>query len=245
MKSYANFVYLRNLLASCPDENSVVIGVYNRIFKPRVKIVAEDCQTKIGTPRPVNNRAVGYLQIDNSDLPIIPSQVTALLNSNVRTTYVRSVESCHASITYPDGRVENGICRKCLHGSYEYIDPDFDRITIQNVVDYPLLATVPAVGQLVAFDFTGEESLKFLTYLSSTYSGNILGIRSYLQTPLPLREGLLVSFLPDQIVALFTREVTDTKTVSQLELNYANSISFKLEKVLFLLTQYILGYYSK
>ena len=236
MKSYANFVYLRNLLASCPDENSVVIGVYNRIFKPRVKIVAEDCQTKIGTPRPVNNRAVGYLQIDNSDLPIIPSQVTALLNSNVRTTYVRSVESCTS---------EGGICRKCLHGSYEYIDPDFDRITIQNVVDYPLLATVPAVGQLVAFDFTGEESLKFLTYLSSTYSGNILGIRSYLQTPLPLREGLLVSFLPDQIVALFTREVTDTKTVSQLELNYANSISFKLEKVLFLFTQYILGYYSK
>lgn len=236
MKSYANFVYLRNLLASCPDENSVVIGVYNRIFKPRVKVVSEDCGTRIGTQRPVNSRVVGYLQVDNSDTPIVPSQVTTLLNDNVRTTYVRSIESCNS---------EGGICRKCLHGSYEYIDPDFDRSTVLTTGDYPLLSTVPAVGEYVSFDFTGETSLKFLTYLSNTYSGNVLGIRSYLQTPLPLREGLFTTFLPDQIVALFVREVTDTKTVSQLELNYANTISFKLEKVLFLLTQYILGYYSR
>lgn len=236
MKSYANFVYLRNLLASCPIENSVVYGMYNRVFKPVVTIVEEDCGTRIGTQRPVNNLAVGYLQIDNSDTPIIPSQVVSLLTAGTKLTYIRSVESCIS---------EGGICRKCLHGSYEYIDPDFDRTTVLAEIDYPLIATVPSVGEAISFDFTGETSTRFLTYLADTYSGNVLGIRSYLRAPLPLREGLFLKFLPDAIMSLFTREVADTQTVSQLELNYANSISFKLEKVLFLLTQYILGYYSK
>lgn len=235
MKTYANFVYMGNMLAQCPDVNPVIYGVYTRLFKPRVKIVEEDCGTRIGSNRPVNANVVGSLEVGNTDTPIIASRVSTLLQQNKPFVPVRSVESCVS---------QGGICRKCLHGSYEYIDPDYDKTTLTDVMSYPSLTTVPAVDTYLAMDFTGEKSLPYLTYLSNTYSGQILGLRSYLTNPLPLREGLLRDYIPDAILPLFVREVTDSGMVQTMELNYANSLSSKLEKTLFLFSQYFLGYYS-
>lgn len=235
MKTYANFIYLGNLLAQCPgpEVNPVIYGVYQRLFKPKVKIVAEDCGTKIGTIRPVNNKLVWSLELKNSDIPVDSDRVKHLLENGITHTPIRSVESCLS---------EGGICRKCLYGSYQYVDPAFDKTTLTS---YPLFSTVPSVGSSIAMDFTGTKSVPFLTYLTNTYSGQVLGMKSYLSDPLPLREGLLRSYIPDPVLTIFIQNITDAGYIPTLELNYANSLNSKLEKVLFLFSQHFLGYYTK
>lgn len=239
MKTYANFLYLGNLLAQCPDTNPVIYGLYNRLFKPTVKIVEEDCGTKVGQVRPLiptSNKSVGYIELSNLDIPMTPVRIKTLLANTTLTSFrARVLPACTS---------EGGICRKCLWSSYEYINPLFDRNTIVNTVDYPSIATVPNVGESINFDFTLAKSTLFLSHLVNGYVGSLLGMKSYLLEGLPLRESLLRERLPDTIVSFAHREIADTGLVSVPNLSYAEKIEDNLERVLYLLGQYVVGYYT-
>lgn len=239
MKTYANFLYLGNLLAQCPEDNPIIFGAYRRLFKPNVAIVEEDCGTKVGESRPLiptSNRSVGYIELDNSDTPVTPVRIQTLLaNTDLTKLRVRVVSACTS---------EGGICRKCLWGSYRYLDPLFERNTIVNVWNYPDLSTVPPTGDSIAFDFTGVDSAYFLSELANGYVGSLLGMKSYLLERLPLRASLLRSFLPEPIVAMVQREITDGGLVPQASLDYATRLDDTLERTLYLLSQYVVGYYT-
>lgn len=239
MKTYANFLYLGNLLAQCPDENSVIYGLYNRLFKPTVRIVEEDCGTKVGQVRPIiptSNKSVGYIELSNLDIPMTPVRIKTLLANTTLTSFRARVLPACTSI--------GGICRKCLWASYEHIDPLFDRNTIVNTIDYPDISTVPNVGESISFDFTLAKSTLFLSHLVNGYVGSLLGMKSYLLDGLPLRESLLRDRLPDSIVSFSHREIADTGLVSAPILAYAEKIDDNLERVLYLLSQYVVGYYT-
>ena len=239
MKTYANFLYLGNLLAQCPDTNPVIYGLYTRLFKPTIKIVEEDCGTKVGQIRPIiptSNKSVGYIELSNLDTPMTPVRIRTLLANTPLTSFrVRLLPACTST---------GGICRKCLWASYEYIDPLFNRNDIVGTVDYPNISTVPTVGQSVSFDFTLAKSTLFLSHLVNGYSGSLLGMKSYLLDGLPLRGSLLREKLPDNIVSFAHREIADTGLVSTSNLAYAEKLEDNLERVLYLLGQYIVGYYT-
>lgn len=239
MKTYANFLYLGNLLAQCPTVNPIIYGVYKRIFTPVVKIIEEDCETKVGETRlliPTSNKSVGYIELDNSDTPVTPVRIQTLLaNTDLNILKVRVLSSCTST---------GGICRKCLWASYEKLDPGFDRNTILSTGGYPLLSTVPAVGQSIPFDFTGANSTYFLSHLTKGYVGSLLGMKSYLLDGLPLRASLFRDLLPDTIVGMVQREIADSGFVPQASLDYASRLDDNLERILYLLSQYVVGYYT-
>lgn len=232
-RTFANFIYLGNLYSQNPSTDPVIKGMYDIIFKPIVKIVDEDCGTKLGDNRALGSLVRGYLELSNGDAPITPSRIQFLTQQKVPTVYIRNIASCAST---------GGICRKCLHGSYQYIDPSFDRTLITIPADYPDIATVPAIGTSIRFDFT-EDTTRFLSYLSRGYSGAVLGMRTYIQDKLPLKEELYQGLLSEQKVAQFIRSVEDQNLVGTLEIEYGTKISDNIEKVLFLLAQYFIAYY--
>lgn len=241
MKTFANFLYIGNLLAQCPEGNAVITGAYNRVFKPLVKIIEEDCGTKVGEVRDATTKSVGLLEVYNdqtstTNVPITPERIQYLISNTTRTKVnVRTLRSC-ASV--------GGVCRKCLHASYQWIDPTFDRLVVMSVGDYPPMTLVPAVGQSHRFDFTGASSGLLLSYLAKTYNGSLLGMKSYFLQDIPVRPDLLRSYVPENVASFLIREVTDTGLVSPITIQYVTKMEDTLEQVLYLLSQYFVGYYT-
>lgn len=238
MRSFANFIYFGNIYNAVPMGNAHVKGAYDRIFRPFVKIVEEDCGTNLGMSSAVNENVIGRLELNNSDLPIASgagNRYQYLLQNSISTIQARVVSSCTST---------GGICRKCLWGSYEHIDANWatDRLLLDNPANYPLLSTVPVVGTNFRFDFTSDPT-PFLSHLARTYSGSVLGMKTYLNDSLPLKESIFQDSLKDQVVSTFYRAVSDSGAVSAIDLEYASGLNDNLEKVLFLLAQYSLGFY--
>lgn len=235
MRSFANFIYFGNTYLPINFGNAYVKGAYDRIFKPLVKIVEEDCGTKLGATQAVNEKVIGRLELSNSDTPIAAgagNRYQYLLQNLIPFVQTRAVSSC-TSI--------GGICRKCLWGSYEYIDPNWstNRLVLDNPANYPSLSTIPAVGSQFKFDFTSDPT-PFQSYIARTYSGSVMGIKTYLNDTLPLKEAIFQESLKDNVVAPFCRAMEDSGKVSFIDLEYAKTINDNLEKVLFLIAQ---GYY--
>ena len=241
MKTFANFLYMGNLLAQCPEGNAVITGAYNRVFKPLIKIIEEDCGTKVGEVRDATIKSVGLLevykdQMSVTNVPITPARIQHITSSTARTKVnVRTLRSCTS---------EGGVCRKCLHASYQWIDPTFDRLMVMSVGDYPPMTLVPAVGQSHRFDFTGASSGLLLSYLAKTYNGSLLGMKSYFLQDIPVRPDLLRSYVPENVASFLIREVTDTGLVSPITIQYVTKMEDTLEQVLYLLSQYFVGYYT-
>lgn len=242
MKTYADFLYLGNLLAQCPEDNKVVLGAYNKVFRPYVKIVEEDCNRKTGEPVAISSKCVGLVEIYNNtanstNVPITRFRIKDMFdNQEGRKFYVRSLSSCVST---------GGICRRCLHSSYQWIDESFNRSSIQVTSDYPSLSGVPVVGTYFKFDFTGKNSVLLLSHLTKTYNGSLLGMKSYLLDKLPISHTLLNSFLPEQVTSYLLREVSDTELVPTMTLQYVQNISDPLEKTLYILSQYFFNYYTQ
>ncbi|HET8689666.1 MAG TPA: hypothetical protein VFM18_23920 [Methanosarcina sp.] len=232
-RTFANFIYLGNLYSQNPSTSPAIKGMYELIFKPLVSIIEEDCGTKLGDNLAVGSQIRGFIELSNGDAPITPTRINFLVQHKVPSVYVRNVASCAS---------DGGVCRKCLYGSYQYLDPSFNRLLVTVPGDYPALSTVPAVGATVRLDFTGDTS-KFLSYMANGYSGAVLGMKSYLHEKLPLREGLYLKSLTEQKVAMFIREIMDENIVGTLEIEYGTKIGDNIEKVLFLLAQYFIAYY--
>lgn len=223
MRTFANFIFLGNTFNAVPQGNLFVKSTYSAIFKPTVEIVAEDCGTKLGLSKRVTTGLVNKVQLKASGPGTILtlSAVQTLSHNKIKFVPIRSVAACTAP---------GGICRRCMWAS-----PELYGQTV------PTLSAVPAVGSKVPLNFTSNTT-PFLSYLSKSFSGSVTGSRTYLNDRLPLREELLEKNLSEGLVASFTRAVTDSGVVGPLDLEYASNCNSNLEKCLFLLYQYSVGY---
>lgn len=159
------------------------------------------------------------VNVDNNTV-ITPQRETFLLQSDATTIRTRNVGSCTSV---------GGVCRTCLFGTL-------------NRTDYPTLDSAPKIGTNYKFDYTSSTT-EFLSYVADTYSGNLLGFKSYFQTKLPLPYSWYAKSISDSKKIAFTRKVIDSGYVGVLEIDYAQNLSDNVECVLFLLAQYIVGYY--
>lgn len=223
MRTFANFIFIGNALSEVPQGNLFVKSTYNAIFKPTVEIVVGDCGTKLGLSKRLTLDLVGKVRL-NATGPgsiLTEPQIQALLAAKVKYLPIRSLSSCTA---------KGGICRRCL-----WANPELYGQTS------PVFSAVPAVGSKVPLDFTSNTT-PYLSYLAKTFSGSVTGTRTYLNDRLPLREELLEKNLPEGLLASFVRAIEDSGVVGQLDLEYASNINSNLEKCLFLLYQYSVGY---
>lgn len=85
----------------------------------------------------------------------------------------------------------------------------------------------------------------FHSYLAHTYSGGMLGFKPFSKDKLPLREGLLISMVTDNDIAVAYRRVSKMPSIPPDLLQYLNSIEQKLEKILFLIMLYGMFTYVK
>jgi hypothetical protein len=69
-------------------------------------------------------------------------------------------------------------------------------------------------------------------------------MKSYMTENLPINPVLYRSYLNDDVVSFIQRQVEDTGLVPRIALSYAEKIDDNLERTLYLLSQYIVGYYT-
>lgn len=236
MRTFDTFINFENTFESVPTVSATIKGMYQRVFRPTVKIIEEDCLTKIGLTTSIDPDVVGRVRVyDNTEITTNAYTQMVPPNSGYNgIVHLRSVSSCTSV---------GGICRRCLHANYEYIDPTWNTTRLTLVPGgYPDQSAIPVVGKTFRFDFT-KQVTPFWSHLSRSYSGSILGSKSYLNDRLPLREGIYQQALSDQQVGMFVRAVEDSNIVNALDMQYAKSLNDPLEKVLFLLAQYSITYY--
>jgi hypothetical protein len=233
-RSFTNFLLFEGILDNLPDTNPRLVAFANKLLHPRVPIIEDDCETKLGDVVKLTRDAVGKVSLFSygtfeydsgsgvefttilADDILIDDQVTGLLTTFTQIS-TRSMPTCTS---------EGGICRKCLRGS--------------NQEDYPDLIDVPAIGTF--FEVDDNITRPYLTYLAETYSGSLLGFKSFIQDKLPIREGLIRDLISDAELSSMYRELSKIGSMDAKYLAYGDTINDKLEKALFILVMY--GFFS-
>lgn len=234
MRSITNFLLFETIFDNLPLNNQSIVNFANKIFSPNLDIVAEDCGTKLGTLVNTGSSAVGRVSLLSygtftfetgvglvevtveADDILTTDMVTGLLSANVNPVATRNITSCTAP---------GGLCRKCIRGS----NPD----------EYPLVDDVPAVGQ--KFKVVSDTNRGFLSYLTDTHTGGLLGFQSLEtenQALLPVREELIRSKISPAELSQVFRLVSKIESADDKFLDYARDMKDPLEKALFLILMY-------
>ena len=229
-RSFTNYLLFENIFDNLPVTNRRLYNFAQKVLHPRVRITSDDCQTKLGNIITLDKTAVDKVSlftygtfIYNSGANDITetiqaedvltdSKVIALLTQYTQVA-TRDLASCTA---------EKGICRKCIRGSY--------------LNDYLSVSDVPPVDS--TFRITGNPTRPFLTHLTNTYSGSLLGFKSFISDRLPLREELIRSIVSEAELAQMYRELSKLPSVDENLLEYCGNISDKLEKTLMIIMLY-------
>jgi hypothetical protein len=108
MRSYSGFLLLEDVLDFAPTDNGDLYNFLQKTIRPTVKLVEEDCLTKIGRSIDVNFEIQGFKELA-TDLPITRTRINDLLAVGQYFVAIRSLYSCVS---------KDGICRACYNGSY-------------------------------------------------------------------------------------------------------------------------------
>lgn len=233
MRSLTNFLLMETIFDSIPPTNPKISSFASRVLSPSFKIVEDDCGTRLGRVISLGASAVGRVSlfsygtfsyqtsggtvsetIEMDDI-LTESKVTALL-TNQSTVATRSISTCTST---------NGLCRKCIRGSFPEL--------------YPTIVDVPPIGE--SFRVNPPRKVDYLTYLTETHTGGLLGFKSLGKEGdaiLPVREELIRSKIQDGELAQIFREVSNIPSVDAKFVQYASNIDDKLEKALFLILMY-------
>lgn len=233
MRSITNFLLFETIFDSIPNNNSQVYSVASRILDPSFTIVEEDCGTRLGRILSLGDSSVGKVSLltyGSFDYQSSTGQVTETINSGdiltqSQTTALLTRYSQVATRSLSTCTSKGGICRQCIRGH----DP----------VLYEDLSNVPPVGE--TYRVVSPSKTGYLTWLSERYPGGILGfqpLETTGQSPLPVREGLIRTKIPEGSLSMLYREVSKVPNMDGKFLEYANSIEDRLEKALFLILIY-------
>jgi hypothetical protein len=115
MRTFSGFLLLEDVLDYAPTDNQELYSFVQRTIRPTVKILEEDCQTKIGKNIEINFEIQGYRELA-TDLPISKARIEELLTAGIYFVAVRSLFSCVTA---------EGVCRACYSGTYiDQVAPD-------------------------------------------------------------------------------------------------------------------------
>lgn len=118
--------------------------------------------------------------------------------------------------------------------AYVYIDEALQSEDSYSLTDSELILNTPLEDyHQVTIKFAVITRAPFLSWLASTYSGSLLGLKEMISPPLPIRKRLLTSLIPQSMVDLLAEEATSLPEVSEDCVSYLPLIKDPLEKALF------------
>lgn len=139
MRKLANTIALENLFNAVPGKNSsgypagsgslLLKAFSEKVFRPNVPVVKEDCGTKLGRLVYADTDLIGKTTLSDvmggagntvvlcpKDKIITEEDLNKILKGSIPKVRVRTLDSCVA--LSPEGTP--GVCRKCLHASASY-----------------------------------------------------------------------------------------------------------------------------
>lgn len=108
MRTYSSFLLFEDVLDFAPTTNPDLYQFVQRVIKPRVLVVEENCFTNIGKVITVNYEIEGLIEL-STNTAITKTRIDELLSSGTYKASVRNLHSCTTS---------TGICRTCYAGTY-------------------------------------------------------------------------------------------------------------------------------
>lgn len=231
MGTYSGFLLLEDMFDTLPNTNPTLYNEAQQLFNPMVKVVEEDCNTRLGKRVGTDFTHIGDWDVA-LDRRLTEDDLKFFLGQGKYNRFVRSPAFCTSV---------DGICSKC----YQSYNPDSPvpavgtnvRISsaivvgtnyfivqkggysVSLVADDVFNRAVVYVNDVHSSDFTieyDEEQLPyiklgssilvddrvfvrmlkntsspFMSYLSSTYAGDLLGAASLYTGDLPCRPGFL------------------------------------------------------
>ncbi len=288
-RSLTNFLLFEDLFDNLSTTNQTLNTLATQIFRPNVKVIQENCNTKLGRRIDVSPNINGLVKISfngtlNGDRTIPDSdriskeEIDEWLASSIYTTYVRDLHNCTSL---------GGICASCyaatfnapapavgsfvqvqnqytLHSDYhltsDLVDTygittdsslyDFLIVYLDNKVltgdDYVFnggsltLSEYPELGQYLSINAVIASNKPFMSYLSNTFSGDLLGIQSIPTQPTTLPLGVIDRGISEGQILQLTNQLEKLPTVDQIHLDYCSNLHNKVEKALLLISLFSL-----
>lgn len=106
-RNYTNSLLFESALDTIGPSNPLLFETANDLFRPRVKIVEEDCSTLLGQSIYNSFRAVGLTETETGT-PLTEARLQTLVAAGVAYVNVRSLDTCIS---------KGGVCRVCLRSS--------------------------------------------------------------------------------------------------------------------------------
>ena len=259
MKSLASFLLLENLLYNVPSGMPRIKALANNLFTPEVILVEEDCGQNVGLrngtaamtrpldpllhPTYVGKAPYVYLtKLDDSTFT--STELVNDLAAGINTVFVRHSGHCNST---------GGICQSCFYANLiqstaDFLDSGDDHILFADSDIPPLMADVeiPAIGSKVRLrsklghvkPFFQPSERAYFAYLSSTYSGAILGTKAFDDFPMPVKPSLANSLINKNLLDRCASDLASIKEVPGNYVRYIDDIEDSLEKALCIVILY-------
>lgn len=234
MKSYGNYLLMENLLYNVPGTKKSIQVLAINLFSPVTTIMESDCGTTLGLEQGILQLVRGgyNFALHSNGAAITAEELTALLASGQQTIHIRHSGSCIST---------GGICQKCwyanvLQSTANYTDPD----TAFDAVPPPSFSEVvlPEIGSKVTLRsklghvkeyFTSSERA-IMSYVADSYTGGLVGIKSYDSFPLPLKPSLMRASINKNLLDRAMQELAEIPDVPGTFLSYLDGLDDSLEK---------------
>lgn len=108
MRTYSGFILFEEVLDFAPTTDPTLYQFVQDVIRPRVRVLTDDCLTKIGKQIDVNYEIEGWTELA-TDVIINKARIDTLLANSIYKVAIRNLNSCTQV---------NGICRKCFAGTY-------------------------------------------------------------------------------------------------------------------------------
>lgn len=259
MRSFSSFLLLENLMYVVPGTLPSLKVVSERLFRPTVKIVEEDCETPIGLSKGVRaltsviwtpvldvNRLPYEYMVNLDGTPITPTQLLNLTSAGTNIINVRHPSTCVS---------QDGICKQCYYASLilstsDYLNSEGD--TVYNYYDSPptfLAVAIPEIGSSVTLKtamgdvkpFAQPSQRAIFSYVAGTYTGAILGVGAFDNFPLPLKPSLMSKLINRNLLDRAVGELASLKDIPGTYLRFIEDIEDPFEKAASVITLYALS----
>lgn len=212
-RSYGNSLLLQNAYSidDIPDTVPQLKRFAEKVLRPSIKCVEEDCGTTLGRKLPIPDVDVDGLIALDKDEPIWDgrvindSYVVSRLREGIYHVRVRDTSSCIS---------KGGFCQICGSGFNQRVG---------DVNNYP------EIGKYYKLD---AGTRPYINHVADTYSGSIMGYSPITSDPLPAREELWDDIVSDYEMDAMCRLLKDKLKQSPDENDYLYSIENKLERAL-------------
>jgi hypothetical protein len=260
MKSFAIFLLLENPLYVSSISKPAIRALAERLFRPVVKIIEEDCATEIGLRKgirgimssswipPEDTSVTRYAYehlVDLSGNPFDNAELLALISEGNDLVRVRHPAHC-ASV--------GGICKKCwyahaIQSTADFLDPSDDSVAYTYYDTPPSLSevTLPPIGTTVRIEASLGQvkplipaSQKALfAYACESFIGSLIGAKSYDDFPLPVKPSLLRMSINKNVLDKALAEAAPS--LSTAHLRFISDIEDVLDKALAIVILYLLS----